>query len=806
MHRRFQGVVIVVGIICILAGSSVLAEGDWPGFRGPGHDGAVPADEGALSRDSLTLDLAWKRALGPGYSSIAVVGDRLVTMFTASEVDVMAAFRTDTGDEIWRYAIADNYAGHDGSHDGPISTPVIGQGRAFGLGPRGQLFALDLATGAEIWKINLVEDLEATVPYYGFSTSPLLADGVLVVEIGAEDGKAIAGFNPEDGSLLWTAGDDTIEYHSPIVAGIAGEQQVVAAGQENIYGLNARSGEVLWQYKHEGDKRAIGGLTIVPLPAGEGRLFLMNKVDSSVMLKVVKKRKSYRVKELWTSTTIKNSYVPPVYHDGYIYGMSNRIFTCMDAATGEIQWRSREPGDGFPVLVGDRLVMVTKPGSLHVVRATPDGYQELASLDLFGEHSWSEVSYSQGHLYARSMAHLARIDPVQGAGEMVASRQQVPVEREGDFSRFLVQVASSSDKKTVVDTFLAGQKSFPIIGDLGDVHFVYRGESDDVGIVGDMIGFRREDPMTQIEGTDFFYYTTVLEPDAAVTYGFIMDYAEPTPDPLNPRTDEGVMGELSWFAMPAWDAPDFLEEADASKQGRLESMTWKSEILEGEEQVVQVYLPAGYDAAGDRQYPTIYVLNGKAALEDGKMKQALDHLIGNAIEPVVGVFVQDQEDNPRRSPEAMALYVDMLAGELLPRVEKAFHTEPVPLRRAIVGAGRAGNMALMASFKRPDLFARVGVQSAMMGVSDFADFEVSEATTPKVIYLEWGTYHLRSPHEGWDMAENNRELWAHLREAGYRPAGGEVHEGFGRACWNGHTDEMLTALFPLRREEEEGRE
>ena len=150
MHRRLQGIVFVLGFTCLLAGSSVLAEGDWPGFRGPSHDGAVPAEDGALAQDSLSLDLAWKRALGSGYSSIAVEGDRLVTMFTAGDVDVMAAFRTESGDEIWRYSIADAYAGHHGSHDGPISTPVIAQGRAFGLGPWGQLFALDLATVAEV--------------------------------------------------------------------------------------------------------------------------------------------------------------------------------------------------------------------------------------------------------------------------------------------------------------------------------------------------------------------------------------------------------------------------------------------------------------------------------------------------------------------------------------------------------------------------------------------------------------------------------------------------------------------------------
>ena len=67
-----------------------------------------------------------------------------------------------------------------------------------------------------------------------------------------------------------------------------------------------------------------------------------------------------------------------------------------------------------------------------------------------------------------------------------------------------------------------------------------------------------------------------------------------------------------------------------------------------------------------------------------------------------------------------------------------------------------------------------------------------------VIYLDWGTYHMRSPHEAWDVADGNREFWSALREAGYRPAGGEAPEGFGWGCWKGHTEELLTALFPLQ--------
>ena len=65
------------------------------------------------------------------------------------------------------------------------------------------------------------------------------------------------------------------------------------------------------------------------------------------------------------------------------------------------------------------------------------------------------------------------------------------------------------------------------------------------------------------------------------------------------------------------------------------------------------------------------------------------------------------------------------------------------------------------------------------------------------VYLDWGTYHLRSPHEAWDMSVDSRKAWEMLIERGYSPAGGERPEGFGWRLWRAHSDEVLTTLFPL---------
>jgi hypothetical protein len=69
---------------------------------------------------------------------------------------------------------------------------------------------------------------------------------------------------------------------------------------------------------------------------------------------------------------------------------------------------------------------------------------------------------------------------------------------------------------------------------------------------------------------------------------------------------------------------------------------------------------------------------------------------------------------------------------------------------------------------------------------------------PLVIFHTWGTYHMRSPHEAWDLVVSNRNIFQEMRDAGYRPAGGEVPEGVNWTIFRGYTDDMLRALFPLR--------
>ena len=782
----------------------------WPQFRGPNVDG-VSLETGVFTdRGELGLAVAWKATIGEGMSGVAIASGVAVTMAQSEETIWVIALDTETGEEQWRYKLAPAYYSPDRTFDGPFSTPLITDRAVIALDRGGRLAALDLPTGDLVWSVNLPSELGSRRPYHGYATSPVLFDDTLVVQIGTENA-AVAGFDPDTGAQRWTVGADRIAYQTPVPANLNGRRQLVAAGLANVMGIDPDSGEILWEHAHNGNGFT-GAWSLVPVAAGADKLFLANKHMSSSLVEISSDGGSIAASELWEQRTIRNSLTVPVYHEGYLYGYSSRFLICADAETGEAVWRSRPPGDGWLILVDGHLVIVTKQGTLHVVTASPEGYQEVATLQLFDDPTWTHPSFADGHIYARSYGEVARVDIRSAAATRLAdaedSRDDLATASPamGRFARFLDDVARAENKTRIVNRFINSIVQFPFVETDTRVHFIFRGTADDVAIAGDVIGARQEQPMTRVEGTDLFYYTAELDPAARVNYHFVRDFEEIT-DPRNARiTTTMVYGpdmeslfvrdpmSVSWVSMPRWEPPGHLTEPPSDHpRGRLVSHEFESLPLRGN-LALHVYLPAGYDDASDERFPVAYYQ------ADGRLRQmelvprSLDNLLGVEVRPLIAVFVQ-----PARPRMARGLrYLESLASEIVPFIDRTYRTIAKPEGRATIGAGFAGASALRGALIRPDIFGKAAAQSLWMlgDPMKLLSGIKTAAEQPMDVYLEWGMYDMRARHQNWDMRNVARQITEALTERGYTVAGGEVPDGAGWSSWQNRTDRVLASLFP----------
>ncbi|MFV1994756.1 MAG: PQQ-binding-like beta-propeller repeat protein, partial [Verrucomicrobiales bacterium] len=387
MMKRSQRHALLLGAVFLsLAPLSEGSEtGSWNALRGPAGDGRA---EGSLlvKTTDVRLEIVWKQPIGSASSSVSVEGGRAVTMFDQGDTGYLACFDVDSGEILWKIPTGPATAGANGAFDGAISTPCIHGGRVFSLTPQGVLSAVSIETGERAWQVDLVKDLGATPSLYGFGASPMVYGDELLLMVGPPVG-TIAAFSLETGELLWGVGEDVANYQHPIVVDHSGVPTLVVAGETEVTGVDLSSGESAWSFAHEG-RGARGAWSTVPVALPGDRVFLAYDDLFSKVVSLAGSASGGAGEVVWEGRSIRNSYNVPVLVGANLYAYSSRAFGCVDSETGELLWRSANPGDGFLSAVDGHLVMLTKRGTLHLAEASSDDYRGLASVELFADPSW----------------------------------------------------------------------------------------------------------------------------------------------------------------------------------------------------------------------------------------------------------------------------------------------------------------------------------------------------------------------------------------------------------------------------------
>lgn len=768
--------------------SSVIALGaDWPHMRGPELDGRVVG--GGVLDSAGALEVAWKVPLGSGYSAVAVSGGRAVTLFSDGKSDFAAAFDVTNGKQVWRYKLGEAYKGHDGSDDGPLSSPAIGDGLVFAISGQGGLSAIRLADGTLAWSKQLVSDFGATAPDYGFSTAPIVEGRNVIVQAGGSNNRMIVALEAKTGTTAWTQGGDGLDYQSPTVMPLAGGRQLVVVGKKSVSGFDPQSGKQLWTKEFPDGAR---GGSSVPTYVDDDRFLVFLRGDARVF-RVAKGGSGFEVTELYSSNALGGSYAHPVYYDGHIYGFRGQILTCVNATNGERVWRSREPGGDGLILVDGKLVIFATKGNVVVADASPEGYKERARVQALPGSSLTWPSFADGRIFLRNLDALAAVRVRSGAAATAT-----PAESASEFGKWVTKLEAASDKQAMVDELFASHTTTPIV-EGPYVHFVYRGEAKDVGVAGSMNDTENPEPMRHVTGTDLHYRTYKLEPGVRWEYAFQTDFETWGKDPHNPRSVPPVEGEdaLSEVATSGQPAPKFLD-TPAGARGRIDKFTLKSKALGGDKEI-QVWVPPGYDESKSA-YPLLVVNDGKGWLDKGLLPNALDNLVGTRIAPVVVAFVPSSpqwwfEAGGSRTED----YSHMLSAELVPELSQRYRLVDKPEARALLGTRYYGFTSAYAAVEHPEVFGKAAVQSTFLGLGHQDELFTmigKRGQASAAFYVDWNRYDERNIDRDWSFAADSRQLADALRRGGYRVDGGEVLDSYGWGGWRNRIDRVLVALFP----------
>ena len=158
------------------------------------------------------------------------------------------------------------------------------------------------------------------IPFYGFATSPILYNDILLVETGGAAQNAFSAFDLNTGQVLWAASSDTVRYQSPYLLQTSDASQFVGITNRALYGLQPETGQILWRFEHGGTGHSMGAPSGNLVAVGGNQFFLKNTNKGGMLFKIEYANEMYQVEEVWQTKDIKGTYVIPVYHAGHLFG------------------------------------------------------------------------------------------------------------------------------------------------------------------------------------------------------------------------------------------------------------------------------------------------------------------------------------------------------------------------------------------------------------------------------------------------------------------------------------------------------
>jgi outer membrane protein assembly factor BamB len=362
------------------------AEAEWPGFRGPTRDGVVTGVRIATDwAESPPVEM-WRRPIGPGWSSFAVHGDRLYTQEQRGDDEIVACYKVSTGEPIWRHRDPVRFWESNGGA-GPRATPTLSHGRVYAFGATGILNALDGATGQVVWSRDAAADTKRTVPDWGFASSPVVFDDLVIVAVSG----TLAAYDVATGNPRWTGPRLLGSYSSPHRTTIDGVTQILLLSASGAASVAPADGTVLWQHEWDG-----GGTTIVqPALTADGDILINSIASTGGMgmrrLHVSRGSGGWSVEERWTSNGLKPYFNDFVVHNGHAFGFDGNILASIDLEDGTRTWKGGRYGNGQLVLLPDQdlLLVLSEEGELALVKATPDRFTEVARFPALDGKTWN---------------------------------------------------------------------------------------------------------------------------------------------------------------------------------------------------------------------------------------------------------------------------------------------------------------------------------------------------------------------------------------------------------------------------------
>ncbi len=376
----------------LLSAAPALFCADWPQWRGPGRDGSLPSFTDPRAWPER-LNRKWKITVGQGHASPVFAAGRIYILSRRQNRETVSSINPEDGKALWSQSYEAPYRMNSAAlkhGEGPKSTPVFSNGKLYTLGIGGILSCFDAATGQVRWRKDFSKLFQNTSPTYGTAMSPVMDRGLLIAHVGGSGGGALTAFDAESGDTKWSWPGDGPGYASPVIVELGGTRQVVTQSEQNIVGVDAASGALLWKIPF-----ATPYVQNIVTPIMYRQTLIFSGLGKGTLaVAVTKSGGQWSTKELWNNQDVSMYMSSPVLGGDLLFGFSHKNkgqFFCIDAQTGATKWMG-EPrqGDNAAIVVaGERLFLLKDDGELIVAPASAKAFEPLRRYTVADNPTWA---------------------------------------------------------------------------------------------------------------------------------------------------------------------------------------------------------------------------------------------------------------------------------------------------------------------------------------------------------------------------------------------------------------------------------
>ena len=417
---------------------------DWPRFRGPNGSG-ISAEANKTPEKWSPDSLKWKIELpGPGSSCPIVIGDKvfitcwtgygMLRDFPGEQADLrrhLVCYQRETGKELWRSTVdpvlpEDDYGGMFAEHGYATHTPVSDGEHVYAFFGKTGVVAFDMK-GKNVWQKSVGTGSGAK--NWGTSSSPIIHNDLLIVPAMAES-ESIVAFDKRTGEEKWKSesGGYVSTWGTPIVVETDGATEVVIAVPEEIWAINADTGKLKW-FAEAVPASSLCSSCVVDKDNVIYAIESGPRGGGGVAIRAGGKKDVTESHGVWSGDQ-SGRIASPIVSDGKLYTISNKIFTCLDAKTGDELYKSRlrsasggggtQGGGrggrgggrggqdyGSPVMADGKIYFTSRTGETFVIKAG-DKFEQIAAnrVTTDVEDFSSTPAVSDGALFIRSDMHL----------------------------------------------------------------------------------------------------------------------------------------------------------------------------------------------------------------------------------------------------------------------------------------------------------------------------------------------------------------------------------------------------------------